>query len=141
MQPLMQRVLPDVLWNSTLFRFAFIGGVGFIVDSSVFAGALYFFLLPLFPARATAFICSASATWLGNRIFTFNQTGGNLFKQWRNFLVSACISAVPNFMVFTLVVSWFGQGGYMPFIALVCGILTGMFSNYFLCTRWVFVKG
>jgi putative flippase GtrA len=140
MYPLMRRVLSERVYNARLFRFAFIGGVGFIVDSCVFGIGLYLFSFPVLPARVAAFICSATATWLGNRTFTFNHKEGSLFKQWRNFFATACVSAIPNFIVFSLIVDLFGKAGYLPFVALVCGVLTGMFCNYFLCSRWVFVK-
>ena len=140
MYSLVQRIVPARIWGSTLFRFAFVGGAGFVVDSAVFAVGFYLLAVPVFPARMVSFVFAATATWLGNRIFTFNAREGSVFRQWLTFFTSACISALPNFMVFSLVVYLFGNEGYIPYAALVGGILVGMLSNYFLCKKWVFAS-
>jgi putative flippase GtrA len=132
--------LPGRLLNSTFFRFAFVGGVGFLVDSAVFGLAWYLLSVPVHVARLIAFVCAATSTWWGNRIFTFDVRDEQFFRQWASFFSSACISAVPNFLVFSTVIYLFGKQGVIPFIALVCGTLTGMVSNYLLCKKWVFAN-
>ncbi|PWI34199.1 polysaccharide biosynthesis protein GtrA [Vibrio albus] len=126
--------------RSTFFRFAFVGGVGFLVDSAVFGLAWYLFSVPVHAARVISFVCAATATWWGNRIFTFDARERNIFRQWASFFSSACVSAIPNFLVFSVVIYLFGRQDIMPFVALVCGTLTGMVSNYLLCKKWVFVR-
>lgn len=126
--------------NSTFFRFAFVGGVGFLVDSAVFALTWYLLSVPVHAARVVAFVCAATSTWWGNRVFTFHARDEQLFRQWASFFSSACLSAVPNFLVFSSVIYLFGKQGVIPFIALVCGTLTGMVSNYLLCKKWVFTR-
>jgi putative flippase GtrA len=53
-------------------------------------------------------------------------------------MMSACISALPNFIVFKGVTLFLGTQGFMVYVALVLGILTGMVSNYLLSSKWVF---
>ncbi|CCO45638.1 putative GtrA-like protein [Vibrio nigripulchritudo SOn1] len=128
-----------VIFQHRLFKFAFVGGIGFVVDTAVFALFLYVIETPIFAARVIAFIVAATATWLGNRTLTFgDREKTDKAKQWQKHMVAAAFSAIPNLGVFKLVIAIFGEQGYMPFVALVAGILVGMFSNYFLSSKWVF---
>ena len=90
-------------------------------------------------ARSIAFLFAATTTWLGNRWLTFSQSNkANPLRQWQKFMMSACISALPNFIVFKGVTLFLGTQGFMVYVALVLGILTGMVSNYLLSSKWVF---
>ncbi|USD64247.1 GtrA family protein [Vibrio sp. SCSIO 43136] len=133
-QPLIQNLL-----QHRLVKFAFVGGVGFLVDLAVFSFFLEWVELETFVARVIAFICAATATWFGNRTLTFSDREKESKRtQWRKSLMAACMSALPNLLVFKLIIIGFGEQGLMPYIALVAGILVGMFSNYFLSSKWVF---
>ncbi|WP_038880558.1 GtrA family protein [Vibrio jasicida] len=122
-----------------LIRFALVGGVGFIVDTLIFSLLFHWFGLELMLARGIAFLFAATTTWLGNRWLTFSQAEKtDPFAQWQKFMVSACISAVPNFAAFKGLTLMFGAQNYMVYVALVFGILVGMMSNYLLSTKWVF---
>ncbi|WP_045422372.1 GtrA family protein [Vibrio jasicida] len=122
-------------------RFALVGGVGFIVDTLIFSLLFHWLGLELMLARWIAFLFAATTTWLGNRWLTFSQAEKtDPFAQWQKFMVSACISAVPNFAAFKGLTLMFGTQNYMVYIALVFGILVGMMSNYLLSTKWVFSK-
>ena len=145
-----------VLYQPRIIRFALVGSAGFIVDTVIFAFCFYVVSLPLILSRSIAFICAASTTWFGNRCFTFQSTsnkqssksslptecedrnGAKMLLQWLKFMGCALVSAMPNLMVFQSVALVLGSGGIKPFIALVAGILVGMFSNYFMSRRWVF---
>ncbi|WED23614.1 GtrA family protein [Vibrio sp. JC009] len=138
--PLLSQYLAEKIKSSALFRFALVGGAGFIVDSLVFTGLFYLLEVPLIPARAVAFFCAATTTWWGNRIFTFNSVSKHIFRQWLSFFSGACLSAIPNFAAFSMVIELFGSTGVIPYLALVSGIVAGMFSNYLLCRVWVFAE-
>ena len=120
-------------------QFAFVGGVGFVVDTLIFALLFHFIGLELMIARSIAFLFAATTTWLGNRWLTFSQSNkANPLRQWQKFMMSACVSALPNFIVFKGVTLFLGTQGFMVYVALVLGILTGMVSNYLLSSKWVF---
>ena len=123
-----------------LIKFAFVGGIGFIVDTSIFTLCLYLLEWPLMSSRVIAFFCAATSTWLGNRYLTFSDTSqqGSKRKQWLKFMTSACISAIPNFITFKLSLEFLGSEGIWAYVALVLGILIGMISNYLLSDKWVF---
>lgn len=91
-------------------------------------------------ARVIAFVCAATVTWFGNRIFTFQNTEQKVAQQWIKFMCGASFSALPNFLVFKLLSSVLGEAGSGPLSALVAGILVGMVSNYLLSSRWVFAQ-
>lgn len=122
-----------------LVKFAIVGGIGFIVDAFVFALLFYMAGLPLYSARIVAFICAATSTWLGNRLLTFSDRSPEpKLTQWLRFMLSASVSAVPNLLVFMLITHLFGSQGITAMLALVCGVLVGMVSNYTLSSKWVF---
>jgi putative flippase GtrA len=122
-----------------LLKFAFVGGVGFVVDTLVFILLYQVLELDMMVARLFAFIVAATTTWLGNRLFTFSsQCTSNKLIQWQRFISVACFSAIPNFLVFKLVMSLINSYFLSVYIALALGVLTGMVSNFWLSERWVF---
>ncbi|MBY7702166.1 GtrA family protein [Vibrio harveyi] len=116
-----------------------VGGVGFIVDTLIFMVLFQWAGVELMMARGLAFCVAATTTWLGNRCLTFSQsTKDRAFNQWQKFMLSASISALPNFAVFKVTTLLLGTQGTTVYIALVMGILAGMVSNYLLSMHWVF---
>ncbi len=123
-------------------KFAIVGGIGFIVDASIFALSFYLLDLPIYSSRVIAFVCAATSTWLGNRLLTFSDRSQDpKLKQWFRFMMSATLSAIPNFVVFAFISAWLGSEGVSAMVALVCGVLAGMISNYTLSSKWVFKTG
>ncbi|CAH0539484.1 GtrA family protein [Vibrio marisflavi] len=127
------------MFSQKIMKFAMVGGLGFVVDTIVFSLAIYVLRTDLLTARVVSFILAATTTWLGNRLFTFSEREKeDKIKQWSKFFFSALISAMPNFAVFQVTIYFLGSSGLAPFIALVLGVLTGMFSNFTLSHLWVF---
>ena len=116
-------------------KFCLIGGLGFVVDS------LFFILLSqltdnIMLARLLSFWLAASTTWIGNRIYTFShQQFTNVIVQWCKHLLTAHISGCINLLVF-----WYIKEMTHTPIAFCLGILAGLFSNYFIASRFVFVS-
>lgn len=116
-------------------KFCFIGGIGFIVDS------LFFIILSeltnnIMLARLFSFWLAASATWFGNRIYTYShQQFTNFIVQWCKHLLTAHLSGGINLLVF-----WLTKDTISIPIAFCLGILAGLFSNYYFSSRFVFVK-
>ena len=68
------------------FRFSAIGAAGFLVDVS----ALYLLNglgFDLYSARVASFLCAATFTWLGNRLFTFRESSAIRRASGREWLV------------------------------------------------------
>lgn len=115
-------------------RFCLIGGLGFIVDSLFF---LFFKNITdsIMLARLLSFWLAASATWFGNRIYTYNhQLFTDAISQWCKHMLTAHLSGGINLLIF-----W-GIKEVVPIpVAFCLGVLVGLFSNYFFANRFVFV--
>lgn len=134
--------------NQRLYKFGFVGVIGFIVDVTVMAVLSSF--LPVIPARSGAFWAAASSTWWCNRRFTFKESDRrDPLTQWLKFLVSACVGFIPNWGSYWLLIEW-GRGERItqlvgsdaaflwPYVAMIPGILLGMVANFILASCWVF---
>jgi len=116
-------------------KFCLIGGFGFVVDSLCFI-----FLTKLTSnimlARVLSFWLAASATWFGNRVYTYaHQQYTKVIAQWCKHLLTAHLSGVINLLVF-----WSAKDVVPIPVAFCLGILAGLFSNYFFADRFVFVN-
>lgn len=111
---------------------------GFVVDSIVFSLLFIYYQLPLVPARVFAFVVAATATFLGNRLFTFQDKSEDRLAQFIKYFAVASFSAIPNLLVFKLVIIFFWQNNMGVAIAFVSGILIGMLSNFVLSRSLVF---
>ncbi|GAB7220270.1 GtrA family protein [Vibrio comitans] len=123
--------------NGRFLRFVKVGATGFVVDILVFSILVYWFGLPTMLSRVLSFIVAATTTWLGNRLYTFKSTSER-FGQWKRFFLSACISMLPNLMVFKGILLLLGENPISLVIAFVCGVATGLVSNYMLSSHWMF---
>ncbi|MPW35611.1 GtrA family protein [Vibrio sp. B1Z05] len=123
--------------NHRFVRFAKVGAVGFIVDISVFSLLLYWLGLPTMLARVLSFVVAATTTWLGNRVYTFKSSAQH-FAQWKRFFISACLSMLPNLLVFKGILLCLGENYVTHALAFVCGVGAGLIGNYLLSSRWVF---
>lgn len=95
--------------------------------------------LSFYQSRCIAFIIALTATWLGNRLYTFADMKSSSYgTEWMKFAVSAGCSAIPNFLMFSVILKILGEGILTGLIALSLGVLAGAITNYFLSSRWVF---
>ncbi|MFK0570527.1 GtrA family protein [Endozoicomonas sp.] len=134
-------MLQRILNSKRAFKFVLVGGVGFLVDVFLFSLCLHIFSMNTLAARIAAFIGAATITWAGNRLLTFNDRQQRAcWQQWQKHMVTACFSAMPNFVVFQLYLSVFGDAVSSLYIAMMLGIAAGMCSNYLLSLHWVYAK-
>ena len=134
------------IFEHTLVRFAIVGGVGFLVDlTSMLLLAIW---LPPTVARGIAFWIAASSNWWWNRTITFTHLKSTNKKaaalQFMQFLGGSVVAFIPNWGCYlilmshppaspnpTLTLLW-------PYLAMVPGILVGLFLNYAFSRFWVF---
>ena len=120
-------------------RFAVIGVIGFIVDVFFLYFAIYVLGLDVINAAFFAFPFAVTATWFGNRIFTFHDAEKTpLFSQWLQFFIVCAIGLVFNRGAYTLSVLYVPFVYEYPFIGVVIGTLVAMFFNFFVMKRLVF---
>jgi len=117
-----------------------VGGVGFLVDSSILIILFNGLQLDLSVARLAAFFCAATSNWILNRIFTFGDAVLNQKRtlEWIRFIGSALLSAIPNLGTFFCLVAILPETLPWIIFAMCCGILAGYFCNYQLARLWVF---
>jgi len=114
-------------------KFCIIGGLGFLVDFMVFQ-----LLLELgnerIEARIFAFWVAAAFTWVGQRVFAFNdRVQGKASNQWLRHMVCVHLSGAINIGCFYLLSNWV----IMP-LAFGGGVLAGMLLNFVLASYVVF---
>ncbi|MFV2031473.1 MAG: GtrA family protein [Gammaproteobacteria bacterium] len=122
------------------FKFAIVGGIGFLVDATVLIIIFEFMQLDLIYARVIAFSFAASSNWILNRAFTFSDINlvGKKSAEWIRFFISAIVSAIPNLGIFFLLMLILPESLVFVIFAMCCGILAGYYSNYRLARVWVF---
>ncbi len=118
-------------------RFGTVGAVGFVVDTSVVyatRGALGLYL-----AGVVSFLCAATVTWIGNRIWTFRTTtAGGMKRQWMLFLAANSSGFLLNRGTYAILVTISPLCAREPVFAIMGGVAMGMFLNFHLSRRIVF---
>lgn len=85
-------------------------------------------------ARLLSFWVAASATWVGNRIYTFNhQHLTNMVIQWLKHMLTAHVAGSLNLMIF-----WSLKDTLPLPLAFCLGIIVSLFANYYFSKKLVF---
>lgn len=129
----------------TFIKFCGVGVLGFMVDTAVFSFCFSLLHIDLLLARIIAFIFAVNTTYTGNRFFTFqaqkySQSKKEKVEEWCKFVFTACVSLIPNLLIFKGTIYFYGANVYIVYMAFVLGIAVATASNYFLSTKWVFAK-
>ncbi len=132
--------MQTLIGRATLFQFArfgTVGGLGFVVDTSVVYATRAW--LGLYLAGALAFLVAASFNWALNRIWTFRGLGsGPAHHQWLKFLAANAVGFVLNRGTFAIMVTVSALCAANPVLAVAGGTAAGMFVNFALSRRLVF---
>lgn len=108
-------------------RFAAVGIMGFIADTSSFYILLNVFDFVVFDARSIAFTSAVLVTWLGNRLITFKHANKEKTSiQVLKYILVALTAGAINLFIFNSLILW----GIQIEISFVLGVLTGMIINY-----------
>ncbi|MEP6829105.1 MAG: GtrA family protein [Rhizomicrobium sp.] len=127
----------------SILRFAIIGGVGFVVDSTVLALDTNWLGLDPFKGRVLSIFCAMICTWLGNRYFTFadRRARGSVsavFHEWSKFVAANIVGALVNYGVYATLLRFASPPFNNKYIALVAGVLAGLVFNFILSKKLVF---
>lgn len=127
---------------SQFIKFALVGLLGLVLDTAlVYLGIHLFGWHPVASAVAS-FPLVVSFTWLLNRQFTYGHAPkGPLRQEWARFFAVCSIGFVINRGVYTALVMTIPLIYANPFIALFAGSIAGMFFNFFVSRKLVFLKG
>lgn len=119
-------------------RFAIVGVIAFCVDWAIITVLLHIgILFPL--ARAGSYFCAASAAWILNRKWTFENKNNSIIRQWGAYLIANLSGGMVNYIV-SIFISYMisERSEFSTLLSLVCGTLCGMLINFTLSKRYVF---
>jgi putative flippase GtrA len=119
-------------------RFGTVGTTGFLIDTAIvysLRGAL-----GLYGAGMVSYLVAASSNWALNRAWTFRGRGaGPAHRQWARFMVVCLVGFVLNRGTYAALVTWVPLCAAQPVFAVAAGSLAGMFMNFALSRRVVFI--
>jgi len=135
------RRLVEFLTPGTLaqfLRFGTVGTGGFLIDTAVvyaLRGSL-----GLYGAGMVSYLLAASSNWALNRAWTFRGRGdGPAHRQWARFLGVSLVGFVLNRGTYAALVTWVPLCASQPVFAIAAGSVAGMFVNFALSRRVVFI--
>ncbi|GLX84597.1 hypothetical protein tloyanaT_08490 [Thalassotalea loyana] len=119
-----------------IYRFAIVGGGGFIVDALCFYGISLYFDMNIVVVRTLAFCVAMIVTWLGNRYFTFHASSRvNALRQFMKHALTASSSFLLNLIGFMVVL----KATNLVSVAFIVGVSIAFVSNYAVSKSKVFV--
>jgi putative flippase GtrA len=113
-------------------KFAFVGGVGFVVDAGTFTVMTHFIGLGLVVARViSSLVFGMTSTWLLNRYLTFrDRRGGSMLAQYLRFAAANIIGNLLNVGTHALLVENLAFFHRFPIFGIVAGTFVGLIFNF-----------
>ena len=119
-------------------RFGTVGTIGFLIDTAIvyaLRGSL-----GLYGAGMVSYLIAATSNWALNRAWTFRGQGsGPAHRQWARFLAVCLVGFVLNRGTYAALVTWIPLCAAQPVFAVAAGSVAGMFVNFALTRRVVFI--
>lgn len=120
-------------------KFGLVGMLGFAVDAAFLYIGIHALGLDRIPAGFFAFPFAVTATWIGNRLYTFKDSPREpLARQWTKFASVCAIGLVFNRGTYSLMVWALPLVYTYPVLGLLGGTAAGMFFNFFASKKLVF---
>ena len=135
------------LMSNQFVRFCVTGGLGVLTDAGI-----YFILVRAFHARENYFlikfiwifgyIVAVIQNYVINHLWTFHDQTKDVsvsIKAFVNFLSVSLISLIPRYLVYTMILSYGGEGtALIPDLANLGGIVAGTLVNFIGSKYFVF---
>lgn len=123
------------------FKFGIIGTLGFVVDSAVLMACTKLLGMDPYTGRAISYVAAASATWAGNRFFTFrDRPQASAGKQWGLFVAVNALGFAINYGTYAVLLETVQAVRDFPVWGVAAGAIAGMFFNFAASSRLVFPK-
>ena len=119
--------------------FAISGVIGYVVDTS-FTLLFDIWIDNLLISRVPGFLVAATATWVFNRLVTFQDRKSNkpLIKEYVNYLSLMVGGGVVNYTISFIAMQLLSTVPYGVFICIGLGALAGMAVNYTSSRKVIF---
>ncbi|WP_158603842.1 GtrA family protein [Acidovorax sp. 94] len=119
-------------------RFVVVGGLGFCID----AGLLTILIednLDVMLARSCSFFVAVSATWMLNRLWTFNSGGFlSIRREYAYYFSVQILGAAINLSIFFILIDFCPEFLDIPLIPLAFGAIASLMFNYVVSKKIVF---
>jgi putative flippase GtrA len=119
-------------------RFAVVGSIGFVVDSSTLLLLVKGLGVPPLPARVLSFLLAASVTFVLNHRFTFRYPEPLRMRRWAYYVVTTSLGACVNIGIYQLWISAHGRSALQLALGTAIGSLVAMTLNFFISSTWIF---
>jgi putative flippase GtrA len=117
-------------------RFAFVGGIGFLIDAGLLAALHHGAGVDPFSARLVSIGVSSFTTWRLNRSLTFGASDRSQASEGFRYAIVAALAAGLNYLLYALaLIVW---PHLPPIAAAVGGTLAAMGFSYAGYSRFVF---
>ena len=126
-----------------LVRYAFVGGIGFLVDAGVLSWLVAAELAGPIVARCLSFPPAVLATWVLNRRLVFTSSArsvGERAHEYGRYFTVQLLGALVNLGVYTLLVEHVATLRVWPVAALAVGSAVALLFNFLGAKYWVFLQ-
>jgi putative flippase GtrA len=126
---------------SALLTFAFVGGIGFIVDAAVLTLLANGLGWDPYTARLLSFAIAVTVTWYLNRHWTFSGQASSKTKvEYARYFTVQSIGALINLGIYGICLETSPLMAKYPVLALAVGSVTAMFFNFYASRYFVFTQ-
>jgi putative flippase GtrA len=122
--------------KARFLRFAFVGGIGFLIDAGLLALLHHGAGLDPFSSRLISISASAFTTWRLNRSVTFGASQLSQASEGLRYALVAAVTAGFNYLVYALLL--IALPAVWPVAAATIATLAAMFFSYVGYSRFVF---
>ena len=119
------------------FKYALVGGSGFIVDASVLTVLVNGMGYGHYISRAASFSLAVTITWWINRQWVFH-TGDPNRREYTSYFIVQLVGAFINLAIYVLTIELKPTLAMMPIIPLAIGATTALLVNFLLVRHFVF---
>ena len=119
------------------FRYALVGGSGFVVDASVLTLLVNGLGYGHYVSRAASFSLAVTITWWINRRWVF-QAGTPTRVEYSGYFLVQLIGAFINLGIYVLAIELVPALAAIPVLPLAIGAAVALLANFLLVRRFVF---
>lgn len=133
------------LCRHSFIRFGLVGAAGYVVDAFVLALGINHLGLDPYRGRVLSIAAAMTATWAGNRYFTFaaRRARGSfsaIAQEGLKFAGANLVGAAVSYGVYAALVAFAPPPFANPFLAQAVSVFAGMIFNFVLSRTLVFTR-